>query len=74
MASNFYRSADAPKYLLGHGLELGFVVLGLGAVIGLRVSYGIINAKREKSEDADKLTESELADLGDKSPTFRYTL
>ena len=74
MASNFYRSADAPKYLLGHGLEIGFVVLGLGAVVGLRVSYGVINAKREKSEETEKLTEEELADLGDKSPTFRYTL
>lgn len=74
MASNFYRSVDSPKYLLGHGLEIGFVVLGLAAVITLRISYGRINKKRERSGAAEGLTDEQLADLGDKSPSFRYTL
>jgi len=74
MASNFYRSVDAPKYLLGHGLEIMFVVLGLGAVITLRISYGTINKKRERSGAAEGYTDEQLADLGDKSPSFRYTL
>ncbi|KAG4424308.1 hypothetical protein IFR04_002549 [Cadophora malorum] len=74
MASNFYRSVDGPKYLLGHGLEIGFVTLGLFAVVALRLNYGRINAKRERSGEAEGLTDEELADLGDKSPTFRYTL
>ena len=30
MASNFYRSADAPKYLLGHGLEIGLLRINKG--------------------------------------------
>lgn len=74
MASNFYRTIDGPKFLLGHGLELGFVILGMMACVTLRVSYGRINAKRERSHGAEGLSESQLADLGDKSPTFRYTL
>ena len=74
MASNFYRSQDAPKYILGHGLEIGFVVAGMAACLALRVFYGIANAKREKSDEAERLTDEQLADLGDKSPTFRYTL
>jgi hypothetical protein len=74
MASNFYRSVDAPKYLLGHGLEIMFVVFGLGAVIALRISYGVINKKRERSGEAEALSDEQLADLGDKSPSFRYTL
>ncbi|KAF2150906.1 MFS general substrate transporter [Myriangium duriaei CBS 260.36] len=74
MASNFYRAKDAPKFLLGHGLELAFVVMGLVAVIILRINYARINAKRERSGDANALTDAELADLGDKSPSFRYTL
>ncbi|RVX70372.1 hypothetical protein B0A52_05871 [Exophiala mesophila] len=74
MASNFYRAVDAPKYLLGHGLDIGFVVLGLVAVITLRISYGRINAKREKSGAIEGMTDEELSDLGDKSPSFRYTL
>lgn len=74
MASNFYRSVDSPKYLLGHGLEIGFVVIGLAAVVTLRISYARINHKREYSGEAEALTDEVLADLGDKSPTYRYTL
>jgi MFS family permease len=74
MASNFYRSADAPKYILGHGLEIGFVVAGMAACVALRVCYGAANARREKGDEAERLTDEQLADLGDKSPTFRYTL
>ncbi|KAE9368163.1 high-affinity nicotinic acid transporter [Stipitochalara longipes BDJ] len=74
MASNFYRSVDEPKYLLGHGLEIGFVILGLCACVALRVNYGRINAKRARGGEAEGLTDEQLADLGDKSPTFRYTL
>jgi len=36
MASNFYRAADKPKYVLGHSLEIGFVSVGLIAVSVLR--------------------------------------
>lgn len=75
MASNFYRQKDAPGYLLGHGLELGFVAL---AIIGcglLRFSYGRINRKRDENEnDTEAYTDAQLADLGDRAPTFRYNL
>ncbi|KAJ5594770.1 Major facilitator superfamily domain general substrate transporter [Penicillium hispanicum] len=33
MASNFYRAQDAPRYILGHALELAFVVVGMVAVV-----------------------------------------
>jgi MFS family permease len=36
MASNFYRSVDAPKFLLGHGLEIMFCVIGMLALAALR--------------------------------------
>jgi MFS family permease len=75
MASNFYRAQDKPKYLLGHGLEIGFVVMGLLAVIVLRVSYGKINRQRERDSDRiSALSDEELSDLGDRAPTFRYML
>jgi len=74
MASNFYRAKDAPKYLLGHGLDIGFVVAGLIAVVSLRIAYSRINSNREKSGAAEGLTDKELSDLGDRSPSFRYTL
>jgi MFS family permease len=78
MASNFYRAADRPRYLLGHGLELGFIGAGFIAAIILVVGYSTINKKRAKraaEEDgveASAETNAELSALGDKAYTFRY--
>ncbi|RPB07985.1 MFS general substrate transporter [Morchella conica CCBAS932] len=74
MASNFYRSNDAPRYTLGHALELGFIGAGLIAVGILFFGYKRINAKRERIGDDHGLTVQEMARLGDKSPGFRYVL
>jgi hypothetical protein len=72
MASNFYRSKDAPQYILGHSLELAFVVVGMIATVFLRFAYQRINRQR------DLLDPSEYPDdpdsLGDRSPLFRYML
>ncbi|EGD87719.1 hypothetical protein H112_04185 [Trichophyton rubrum D6] len=73
MASNFYRALDAPKYTLGHALELGFLVAGVISAIFLREAYKRVNAKRER-EGTRGLSDQELSELGDKAPTFRYTL
>ncbi|KAI9872742.1 MAG: hypothetical protein M1830_001238 [Pleopsidium flavum] len=73
MASNFYRAKDKPKYILGHSLELGFVALGLMAVLLLRYSYTQVNKKRDR-EGVGMYTEAEMSDMGDKAPTFRYVL
>lgn len=72
MASNFYRAQDAPQYILGHSLELAFVVVGMVATVLLRLAYQRINRQR------DLLDPSEYPDdpdsLGDRSPLFRYML
>ncbi|EFE43420.1 hypothetical protein TRV_01805 [Trichophyton verrucosum HKI 0517] len=73
MASNFYRAPDAPKYTLGHALELGFLVAGVISAIFMREAYKRVNAKRER-EGTRGLSDQELSELGDKAPTFRYTL
>ena len=73
MASNFYRSIDSPKYLLGHGLEIMFVTIGLCAVLALRLSYGRVNRKRELMGVPEGISDKELSEMGDRSYTFRYT-
>ena len=76
-ASNFYRAKDAPRYKLGHGLNLGFLSAGVIALLFLFFNYRRINAKRDRemAEGAqDRYTAEELSDLGDKAVTFRYTL
>ncbi|KAG5297267.1 high-affinity nicotinic acid transporter [Histoplasma ohiense] len=74
MASSLYRTQDAPTYYLGHGLELGLAFFGLLAIIGLRVSYQIVNKKREAQVLEASYTPDELHQLGDRAPTFKYML
>ncbi|KAJ5095329.1 Major facilitator superfamily domain general substrate transporter [Penicillium alfredii] len=72
MASNFYRAQDAPQYILGHALELAFVVVGMIATVIMRFTYQCINRKRD-SLDLSQYS-SDPDSLGDRSPFFRYML
>ncbi|KAL1604917.1 hypothetical protein SLS60_004458 [Paraconiothyrium brasiliense] len=77
MASNFYRSKDSPRYILGHALELAFICVGILAGLFLVWNYTRINKKREKqmSEGAHNgYTPEELSELGDRAINFRYFL
>jgi hypothetical protein len=74
MASNFYRAADKPKYILGHALEIGFVSAGLIAVLVLRWNYARINARRDREGNEKGHSMKEMSELGDRAPTFRYML
>lgn len=72
MSSNFYREKDAPNYILGHSLELGFVVMGMIAVVLLRITYKRINDKRDQIDPSEYPSNPDS--LGDRSPLFRYML
>ncbi|KAI9689363.1 MAG: hypothetical protein M1822_010014 [Bathelium mastoideum] len=75
--SNFYRTEDAPRFILGHGLEIGFISLGIIAAFILIFSYRRVNVKREKqvaNDEDNSYTPEQLSELGDKAITFRYTL
>lgn len=73
MASNFYRAPDKPRYILGHGLELGFVSVGIVAAFIMVAGYWFTNRKRERrmAMGGDHTIE-ELSAMGDKAYTFRY--
>lgn len=75
MASNFYRQRDAPRYRLGHALELGFIGAGFIASLILVVGYRAQNRKRAQKIEEGELDTYTLADLsakGDRAVTFRY--
>lgn len=79
MASNFYRAQDAPRFVLGHALEIGFIVVGIIAAFTLVFGYTASNKKRERAlgqggEVELPVTDEQLAEQGDKAVTFRYML
>ncbi|CAL1714050.1 unnamed protein product [Somion occarium] len=79
IASNIYRTQDAPRYIIGHGVELMFVGIGFITLPLAVVIYTRINAKRdayekEMEEKGIKYTTQELRKLGDRAPDFRYIL
>ncbi|KIJ54749.1 hypothetical protein M422DRAFT_152666 [Sphaerobolus stellatus SS14] len=89
IASNIFRAQDAPRYIIGHGVELMFVGIGLICTPLAIFLYSRINASRDAYEvtlvaDTEKSTEGkkdkfgftphELRELGDRAPDFRYML
>ncbi|KAH8904692.1 MFS general substrate transporter [Coniochaeta sp. PMI_546] len=75
MASNFYRAKDSPRYILGHSLEIGFIVVGIMATLIQVTGYRRINKNRERkmAEGGESQhTVEEMSGQGDKSVTFRY--
>lgn len=79
IASNIYRSQDAPRYILGHGLELMFIGIGFLTVPVAVVIYNRINARRdiierEMEEKGILLSAEALRELGDRAPDFRYMI
>lgn len=77
MASNFYRAKDAPRYILGHSINLGFVCVGIIAALFLVFNYTRINRSRARTlangGDLD-VSPEELSAQGDRAVTWRYVL
>lgn len=80
IASNIYRTEDSPRYILGHGIELGLIGMGLVAVSTIVFAYNRINTRREaimkEARECGGLqyTDEELRRMGDKAPNFRYSI
>ncbi|KAF5375707.1 hypothetical protein D9615_009368 [Tricholomella constricta] len=81
IAANIYRSQDAPRYILGHALELMFVGIGYICVPIAVIAYIRINRNRDalqkaalESGEPSKYTADDIRRLGDRAPDFRYTI
>jgi len=70
IASSVYRAKDEPRYILGHAVEIGFLVMGLIMVPVMVMTYQHINASRDliaREGGCDKYSNEELARMGDSS-------
>jgi len=55
-------------------LEIGFVSVGLVAVVVLRTTYQRINERRDREGMEGGFSNKEMSEMGDRAPTFRYML
>lgn len=77
LASYMFLQHEAPAYPTGYGISLGVLAFGIVVAVLLEVAYVRINQERTKTSEEKikaKYTEAELANMGDSSPLFRYTL
>ncbi|KAI0696770.1 MFS general substrate transporter [Cerioporus squamosus] len=79
IASNIYRTVDAPRYVLGHALEMGFMVIALLLVpltlfLYIRINSQRDDMRREEAKGDVRWAPADLRRLGDRAPDFQYTL
>lgn len=75
IGSNIFLARESPRYPLGYGFSLG--ILAAACLLALWLSFMLKreNKKRDRMSEAEvrsRYSEDELADMGDKSPLFRY--
>ncbi|KAJ6545251.1 MFS general substrate transporter [Mycena capillaripes] len=80
-ASNMYRTQDMPRFRVGHGCEIMFVLIGLISVAFTAFISRRVNRHRDEVARAalergeNKLySDKALREMGDRAPDFRYTL
>ncbi|KAF1839119.1 MFS general substrate transporter [Decorospora gaudefroyi] len=66
--------SDAPKYIQGYSICIGFVCLSALSCCLYFVMCSLANRKRSKSVRDVGLTEYEKTELGDMNPDYRYQL
>ncbi|KAI1397967.1 MFS general substrate transporter [Hypoxylon fuscum] len=77
MASFIYPSTDGPRYILGNAVSLSLV--GMAACIYAFMWFWFAKENRKRSDghvkpEHENLSDDELAELGDESPRFKYTI
>ncbi|KAF2265583.1 MFS nicotinic acid transporter-like protein Tna1 [Lojkania enalia] len=78
VSSNIYRARDKPRFYLGHGVVLAYLVLFLfGGSVATKLMLMQENKKRAKGERdhwVEGMSPAEVEKLGDERPDFIYTV
>ncbi|KAJ0299788.1 hypothetical protein COL516b_008905 [Colletotrichum fioriniae] len=77
MSSFIYQAVDKPRYIRGHAVTLSMVGMATCMYGFMWFWYSRENKQREGGHVGNKyadLSDDELAELGDESPRFRYTI
>ena len=77
IVQDIFLQSEAPSYPTGYGVAMGVSVLGITSATIIMLTFRYNNRQRERlsEEDVrDKYPDDQLAELGDRSPLYRYTL
>lgn len=72
-----FTNAMAPAYRPGYAATVGAMAFAITMMTTLHTHFRIINKRRDQGKEDWKLegkTDEEVAEMGDLSPRFRYTV
>lgn len=74
IATFVYVGSGKPRYITGHAINLGMLVLCLVVTAGTMVYCGWENRIRERGGRDHRLVDGRGEELGSRHPVFRYTI
>ncbi|KAI4627562.1 uncharacterized protein J4E87_004126 [Alternaria ethzedia] len=77
MSAFIYPTADRPRFVKGHGITMAMVAFACICYAVMWFHLGRINSRREKGEEehlVEGMSDEDIAEMGDDSPRFRYTI
>ncbi|KAF1346408.1 high-affinity nicotinic acid transporter-like protein [Lizonia empirigonia] len=77
MSSFLYPAKEGPRFIRGHAVTMAMVAFAIACFAILWAHLGLLNSRREKGEDDHLMagkSEEDIAEMGDESPRFRYTI
>ncbi|KAF3053474.1 hypothetical protein E8E11_009584 [Didymella keratinophila] len=72
-----YPAKEGPRFIKGHAVTMAMVAFAIACYAILWAYLGMLNSKRDKGEEDHLMagkSEEEIAEMGDESPRFRYTI
>lgn len=72
-----YPAKEGPRFIKGHAVTMAMVAFALACYVILWAYLGRLNSRRDKGEEdylMEGKSEEEIAEMGDESPRFRYTI
>ena len=75
--TQIYPTADRPRFIKGHGITMAMVGFSCLCYCVLWFYFSSVNASRERGAQdhrVEGMTDDDIAEMGDDSPRFRYTI
>lgn len=77
MSSFIYPRTEGPRYIKGHAITMAMVAWAILVYAVMWWYFARVNARRDRGEEdhlIEGFSDEEVAELGDESPRFRYTI